>query len=46
MIGEAGLPPADVMIHDLPPAELRAFWEKEKVVLVIERIGEATGAEV
>ena len=46
MIGEAGLPPADVMIHDLPLAELRAFWEKQKVVLVIERIGEATGAEV
>lgn len=46
MIGEAGLPPADVMIHDLPRAELRAFWEKQKVVLVVERIGEATRAEV
>jgi hypothetical protein len=45
-IGEAGLPPADVIIYDLRRAEPRAFWEKEKVVLVVERIGEATGAEV
>jgi hypothetical protein len=45
MADEAGLPAADVVIHDLPRAELRAIWEKEKVVLVVERIGESTGAD-
>jgi hypothetical protein len=38
---DAGLRPADVLIHDLGRAELRAVWEDEKVVLVIERIGES-----
>jgi hypothetical protein len=37
---EAGLRPADVLIHDLARAELRAVWEDEKVVLVVDRIGE------
>jgi hypothetical protein len=45
MADEAGLPAADIVIHDLPHAELRAIWEEQKVVLVVERIGEATGAE-
>jgi hypothetical protein len=45
MAEEAGLPAADVVIHDLPRAELHAIWEKQKVVLVVERIGEATEAE-
>ena len=40
MIAEAGLGPADVLIHDFGRAELRAIWESEKVVLVVERIGE------
>ena len=38
---EASLPAADVVIHDLPRAELRGVWEDQKVVLVVERIGEA-----
>ena len=45
MADEAGLPAADVVIHDLRRAELTAIWEKQKVVLMVERIGEATGAE-
>jgi hypothetical protein len=45
MAGEAGLPAADVVIHDLRRAELRAIWEEQKVVLVVERIDEPTEAE-
>jgi hypothetical protein len=37
---EAGLGPADVMIHHLGRAELRGIWEDEGVVLLIEEIGE------
>jgi hypothetical protein len=37
---EAGLGPADAMIHHLGRAELRGVWEEEQVVLVIEEIGE------
>jgi hypothetical protein len=40
LIAEAELGPADVVIHDLGRAELRAIWEHEKVVLVVERIGD------
>jgi hypothetical protein len=36
---EAGLGPADVMIHDLGRAELRGVWEKERVMLLVEAIG-------
>jgi hypothetical protein len=36
---EAGLGPADVIIHDLARAELRGTWENEKLVLVVEGIG-------
>jgi hypothetical protein len=45
LIAEAGLGPADAMIHDLGRAELRAIWEEEKVVLVVERIGEAAPSQ-
>lgn len=38
---EAGLGPADVITHDLARAELRGTWENEKLVLVVERIGES-----
>jgi hypothetical protein len=37
---EAGLGPADVMIHDLGRAELRGIWNNEEVMLVVEEIGE------
>jgi hypothetical protein len=40
LIAEAELGPADLVIHDLGRAELRAIWEHEKVVLVVERIGD------
>jgi hypothetical protein len=45
MVGEAGLPAADVVIHDLRRAELKAIWEERKVVLVVDRIGELSEAE-
>ena len=41
LVGEAGLRSADVVVHDLARAEVRAVWEEEKVVLVVEGIGEA-----
>jgi hypothetical protein len=41
---EAGLGPADVMIHDLGRAELRGVWMSEEVVLVVEEIGESAPA--
>jgi hypothetical protein len=37
---EAGLGPADVMIHDLGRAELRGIWDDAEVMLVVEEIGE------
>jgi hypothetical protein len=40
LASEAGLGPADVMIHHLGRAELRGIWEDEEVVLVVEEIGE------
>jgi hypothetical protein len=40
LASEAGLGPADVMIHDLGRAELRGIWEEKEVVLVVEEIGE------
>lgn len=40
LASEAGLGPADVMIHDFGRAELRAVWANERVVLVVEEIGE------
>jgi hypothetical protein len=39
---QAGLGPADVMIHDLGRAELWGIWDDEQVTLVVEEIGETT----
>jgi hypothetical protein len=39
LASEAGLRRADAMIHDLVRAELRAVWEDEKIVVVVEGIG-------
>jgi hypothetical protein len=41
LASEAGLGPADVMIHDLGRAELRGVWSNEEVTLVVEEIGDA-----
>jgi hypothetical protein len=41
LASEAGLGPADVVIHDLGRAELRATWDNEEVMLVVEEVGEA-----
>jgi NAD(P)-dependent dehydrogenase (short-subunit alcohol dehydrogenase family) len=41
LASEAGLGPADVMIHDLGRAELRGIWDNEEVILVVEEICEA-----
>jgi hypothetical protein len=47
LASEAGLGPADVMIHDLGRAELRGIWNDEEVVFVVEEIGKtATPASV
>jgi hypothetical protein len=40
LASEAGLGPADVMIHDLGRAELRGIWDDEEVMLVVEEVGE------
>lgn len=45
MAGDAGLPAADVVVHDLLRGQLRAIWEEQKVVLVVEQIGEPGEAE-
>lgn len=45
MATEAGLGHADTVIHHLGRAELRGVWEQEKVVLVVERIGEGASAQ-
>jgi hypothetical protein len=36
---EAGLGPADMIVHDLPRGELRGIWDDEQVVVVVEEIG-------
>ena len=38
---EAGLGPADVVIHDLGRAEIRATWQDEKVLVVVDKIGDS-----
>jgi hypothetical protein len=38
---EAGLGPPDVIIHDLGRAEIRGRWEDEKVLVVVEEIGDS-----
>jgi hypothetical protein len=40
LASEAGLGPADVVIHHLGRAEIRGIWENEAVALVVEAIGE------
>lgn len=45
LAGEAGLGPADVIIHDLGRAEIRGRWEDEEVVLVVEGIGDSAGSD-
>jgi hypothetical protein len=44
MTREAGLAPPDMVKHDLGRAEIRAVWEDEEVVLVVEGIGESASA--
>jgi hypothetical protein len=39
LASEAGLRPADVIIHHLGRAEIRGRWEEEQLVLVVEEIG-------
>jgi hypothetical protein len=41
LASEAGLGPADVIIHHLGRAEIQGRWEDEEVVLVVEEIGES-----
>lgn len=41
LASEAGLGPANEMIHDLGRAELRGVWEEEEIVVVVDEIGEA-----
>ncbi len=38
LASEAGLGPADVLIHHLGRAQIRGIWEDEEVVLVVEEI--------
>jgi hypothetical protein len=44
LIREAGLAPADTVVHDLRRAEIRAVWEDEKVVFAVDGIGEGRSA--
>jgi len=41
----AGLGPADVVIHDLGRAEIRATWEDEQLVLIVEDIDNGASPE-
>lgn len=36
MIRNAGMPPADAVVHDLDRRELRAIWRQDKLVVVID----------
>jgi hypothetical protein len=45
MTAEAGLPAADVVIHYLRRAELHARWEKQRVAIVIDHVGDSTATE-
>jgi hypothetical protein len=44
LMSEAGLSPPDLVIHDFNSAELRAVWNDEDVVVVVERIGETASS--
>jgi hypothetical protein len=39
LASQAGLGPADAITHDLGRAEIRASWEDERLLLVVEEIG-------
>ena len=41
LVSQAGLGPADVITHDLGRAEIRATWQDEKILLVVEEIGDS-----
>jgi hypothetical protein len=41
LTNEAGLEPADEITHDLGRAEIRARWDDQKLLLVVEHIGES-----
>jgi hypothetical protein len=38
LAGAAGLPPADAITHDLVRREIRAIWENEKLVVIVDEI--------
>lgn len=40
LASEAGLGPADAVIHHLGRAQIQGIWKDEEVVLVVEAIGE------
>jgi hypothetical protein len=35
---EAGLAPADAIIHDLPRGEVRGIWRRDRIIVIIEDI--------
>jgi hypothetical protein len=39
LAGEAGLGPADVIVHHLGRAEIRGRWKEEQLEVVVEEIG-------
>ena len=41
MVAQAGLGPADVIVHDFDRHELRARWDDQKAVVVIDEIAES-----
>jgi hypothetical protein len=41
LVKEAGLEPADAIVHDLRRGEVRAVWEDNEVVVVVDGIGES-----
>jgi hypothetical protein len=45
LVKQSGLAPPDVVLHDLRRAEIRGVWEDEKLVLVVDDIGESGHAD-
>lgn len=45
LVKESGLAPPDVVLHDLARAEIRGVWENEKLVLVVDGMGETDEAD-
>jgi hypothetical protein len=35
---EAGLGPADAIIHDLPREEVRGIWRRDRIIVIIDEI--------